>query len=93
MRFSEWVYARMGRNHGIALGTLAEMIFEFLTTELGLDPHDTANAIYADYERGGRSDKPPALRPYLPETVRSTGVKAATLPKRQARHLQAVQPS
>jgi radical SAM superfamily enzyme YgiQ (UPF0313 family) len=93
MRFSEWVFARMGRNHGIALGALAEMIFEYITTELKLDPHETANAIYADYERGGRSDKPPALRPYLPETVRATGVKATALPKRQARHLQAAQAS
>jgi hypothetical protein len=93
MRFSEWVFARMGRNHGIALGALAEMIFEYLTTELKLDPHETANVIYADYERGGRSDKPSALRPYLPETVRPAGVKATALPKRQARHLQAAQAS
>jgi radical SAM superfamily enzyme YgiQ (UPF0313 family) len=87
-RFSDWLYTRMGRNHAIALGTLADLLFEYLTTTLGLDPRETANAIYADYERGGRSDKPAALRPYLEERPRAAASKSNTLPKRQARHLQ-----
>ena len=87
-RFSDWLYARMGRNHAIALGTLAELLFDYLTTVLSLELRPTANLIYDDYERGGRSDKPPALRPYLEERPRLTETKS-TLPKRQARHLQA----
>jgi hypothetical protein len=87
-RFSDWLYTRLGRNHAIALGTLAELLFEYLTTVLALDQHHTANAIYADYERGGRSDKPAALRPYLEDRPRPTPSNAAALPKRQARHLQ-----
>ena len=85
-RFSDWLYARMGRNHGIALSALAELLFEYLTT-LALDPHRTANIIYDDYERGGRSDKPALLRPYLDHRQHSAGPAYAALPKRQARHL------
>ena len=32
MDFSEWLYGRIGRRHGIALATLAELLFEYLTT-------------------------------------------------------------
>ena len=88
LRFSDWLYARMGRNHAIALGTLAELLFEYLTTVLALELHPTANLIYADYERGGRSDKPATLRPYLEDRPPAAVPKSATLPKRQARHLQ-----
>jgi radical SAM superfamily enzyme YgiQ (UPF0313 family) len=87
MRFSEWLFGRMGRNHAIALGTLAELLFEYLTTVLSLELRPAANLIYADYERGGRSDKPAALRPYIDERPRAVENKSA-LPKRQARHLQ-----
>jgi radical SAM superfamily enzyme YgiQ (UPF0313 family) len=87
-KFSDSLYARMGRNHAIALSTLAELLFEYLTTVLQLDPHATANAIYFDYERGGRSDKPAALRPYIEERAAPIKAKSTSLPKRQARHLQ-----
>jgi radical SAM superfamily enzyme YgiQ (UPF0313 family) len=90
LRFSEWLYIHVGRNHAIALGTLAERLFQFLTTDLALDAHQTANLIYSDYERGGRSDRPAALRPYIEERPRLSPSKSAPLPKRQARHLQAV---
>ena len=56
MRWSTWLHARLGRNHGIALATLAELLFSYLVEELGLDPQTVANAIYRDYQRGGRSD-------------------------------------
>ena len=91
MQFSDWMYEEIGRNHGIALGTLAELLFTYLTQELGLEARSTANLIYDDYERGGRSDKPVLLRPYLEERVvnRVAGREAAAgmLPKRQAGHL------
>jgi radical SAM superfamily enzyme YgiQ (UPF0313 family) len=88
MRFSDWIYASMGRNHAIALSTLAELLFDYLTTVLALDQRHSANTIYADYERGGRSDKPAALRPYLEDRPPATKNRTTELPKRQARHLQ-----
>ena len=88
MRWSRWLFKRLGRNHGIALIDLAEMLFTYLTGELGLEPSAVANAIYRDYQRGGRSDKPPLLRPYLPESAPPPRTAAAVgRAKRQARHL------
>jgi radical SAM superfamily enzyme YgiQ (UPF0313 family) len=90
MGWSEWLFAQTGRNHGIALGALAEFLFTYLTTEKQLDPTETANVIYRDYQRGGRSDKPALLRPYLvaeEAPPRSVSTPAADIPKRQARHL------
>ncbi|HEX7861737.1 MAG TPA: DUF4080 domain-containing protein [Verrucomicrobiae bacterium] len=92
MKFSDWLYARMGRNHAIALSTLAELLFEYSTTVLHLDAHTTANAIYSDYERGGRSDKPTVLRPFLEDRPPAARTTSATLPKRQARHLSTSEP-
>jgi hypothetical protein len=88
MRFSDWLYGQMGRNHAIALGKLAELLFDYLTTVLGMDPRQSANLIYSDYERGGRSDKPAALRPFLEERPQQAASPDKALPKRQARHLQ-----
>ena len=88
MRWSTWLHARLGRNHGIALATLAELLFTYLVEELGMDPQTVANAIYRDYQRGGRSDKPALLRPYLPADTRVTRpTREVTSLKRQSRHL------
>lgn len=87
MRWSDWLFAKMGRNHAIALGALAELLFHYLTEVLGRDASHAANQVYDDYERGGRSDKPASLRPYL-EGREAPSKQAGTLvPKRQARHL------
>jgi radical SAM superfamily enzyme YgiQ (UPF0313 family) len=88
MRWSEWLFAQMGRNHGIALGMLAELLFTYLTAERALDPASTAAAIYRDYQRGGRSDKPALLRPWLPAGLDlPRSARNTDIPKRQARHL------
>ena len=65
-----------------------ELLFEFLTTELQLDPKPVAETLWRDYRRGGRHDKPCFLKSFLPEekTVPLRKTKPA-LPKRQARHL------
>ena len=88
-RFGDWAFARAGRTHGIALPALSELIFRFLTEELGQAPEAAAEALWRDYRRGGRSDRPEFLRPYVPEPGRSERravLGEATL-KRQARHL------
>lgn len=93
MQWSDWLRAQLGRNHSIALVTLAELLFRYLTEQLAHDPGQTAAALWSDYQRGGRSDKPPFLRPFVPETAAPPGTRrrAATL-KRQARHLGWVEP-
>ncbi len=88
MRWSQWLYERVGRADSIALVRLMELLFEFLTTELRFDPPQTAAAMWRDYQRGGRRDKPSFLKPFLP--ARAPAASAPAVPpaslKRQARH-------
>jgi radical SAM superfamily enzyme YgiQ (UPF0313 family) len=88
LRWSEWLFARIGRRHGIALATLAESLFEFLTVEIGLGKNEVAEIVWRDYQRGGRHDAPGFLQPHLsPESAsRRIGARAEA-PKRQQRHL------
>lgn len=88
MRWSDWLYAESGRTHGIALGNLAEFLFSFLTRELGLEPDQVAPSLWRDYQRGGRSNRPAFLRPYVApgEAAARTRGRGGAL-QRQARHL------
>ncbi len=89
LRWSDWIYERTGRRHAIALSDLAERLFEFLTIERKQSPEETAQVLWRDYQKGGRSDRPIFLRPYLPEVQPSRREKSATPLKRQSRHLSA----
>jgi hypothetical protein len=89
LRFSEWLHTRTGRSDGIALTRLMELLFEFLTSELRLNARQVAEALWRDYLRGGRHDKPGFLKDFLPaeEKVLPRRKTKTALPKRQARHL------
>jgi radical SAM superfamily enzyme YgiQ (UPF0313 family) len=87
MRWSDWLYARIGRQHGIALDRLAQWLFQYLTEECALARVAVAEALWRDWQRAGRREKPAFLAAYLPDAeVQSPRVKSDT-PKRQARHL------
>lgn len=86
LQWSDWLFARLGATHGIALNTLAELLSEFLTTERKLPPEQVAQKIATDYDRAGRPEKPAFLRPWIgesPARPRSLRRQAAS---RQARH-------
>ncbi len=89
LHFSQWLYGRTGRTDRIALARLMELLLEFLTGELRLDPKPVAETLWRDYQRGGRHDKPVFLKDFLPveETVIPLRKTKVTLPKRQARRL------
>ena len=89
LRFSDWLYIRTGRTDGIALTRLMELLFEFLTGELRLEARPVAEAMWRDYRRGGRHDKPGFLKDFLAaeETVMPLRKTKNAPPKRQARHL------
>jgi hypothetical protein len=88
LRFSDWLHARTRRTDSIALVRLMDLLFEFLTAELKLDPKPVAETMWRDYQRGGRHDKPGFLKDFLTEEKVVPLRKAKTaLPKRQARHL------
>ncbi|MFZ0828361.1 MAG: radical SAM protein [Verrucomicrobiia bacterium] len=88
LRFSDWLHARTGRTDSIALLRLMELLFEFLTLELKLEAKPVAEAMWRDYQRGGRHDKPGFLKDLLTEGKVAPLLKARPdLPKRQTRHL------
>jgi radical SAM superfamily enzyme YgiQ (UPF0313 family) len=88
LHFSDWLHARTHRTDGIALMRLMELLFEFLTGELRLDPKLVAEILWRDYRRGRRHDKPSFLKPFLSaEKVIPMRKTKNALPKRQARHL------
>ena len=91
MQFTDWSFARDGRTHGIALQSLAERLFSFLVDELAIDPARAAEAIWADYVAGGRSDRLAFLNPFIvdrPIPRRRETITAG--PARQRRHQSAV---
>jgi hypothetical protein len=89
LRWSDWLHARVGRTDSIALVRLMELLFEFLTTELKLDPQKVAATMWRDYQRGGRSDKPSFVKDWLApaKPAMLDRKRKSELPPRQARHL------
>jgi radical SAM superfamily enzyme YgiQ (UPF0313 family) len=90
LRFADWLYARVGRNHAIALNALAELLFEYLTIELKCPPAEVAPPLWDDYRQGGRRDGPDFLRPHVSaDALRQTrrALPKAGGPARQSRHL------
>ena len=85
-RFSEWLFEKENRRHGIALSRLFERVFQYLTDERGEDKAEIATILWSDYTRAGRRDRPAFLRPYeLPEPPARSAVER-TVPERQSRH-------
>ncbi len=84
-----WLFAREGHARGVSLSRLVELLLEYLTTQRGLAAEIVAAALWRDYQRGGRNDKPHCLRPYIGHAIvpqaRSSSSQDA-VPKRQARH-------
>jgi hypothetical protein len=87
LRWSDWLFGRLGRQHGIAPDHLAECLFRYLTAGLGQAPAAVAEALRRDYHRVGRPEPPVFLRAFLPRDAapapRRPRPRAA---RRQARH-------
>ena len=89
LRLSDWLHEQTGRRHGIALQQLAALLFRFLVDVRGLAARDVAAAVWRDYQRGGRSDRPAFLRDLVPPADTRVTRAAASRSglSRQARHL------
>jgi hypothetical protein len=87
MRWSDWLFAKTGRTHGVALVLLMELLLEFLTTEAGVARAPAQRALLADYRRAGHNDTPKFLvgeqHPATGETLQNQRHVA----KRQQKHL------
>ena len=87
LAFSDWLFARLGKRHGIALDTLAEALFDHLTGPLGHAPETVARALLADFGAAGRRERPPFLQPFMAApTIPACATPLPTAPKRQRRH-------
>jgi radical SAM superfamily enzyme YgiQ (UPF0313 family) len=86
LALSDWLYARTGRTWGIPLSELAESVFRYLVDVLGQDPQEAAEAIWRDYQRGGRPDRPAFLSPYVEAPSRRVLFAQPSRARRQARH-------
>jgi radical SAM superfamily enzyme YgiQ (UPF0313 family) len=89
LKLSDWLFDRTGRRHGIALQQLVGLMFEYLTTRQKKDAAAVGRALGEDYQRGGRSDVPAALKPYVScKSRRVVSPSSPSIPSRQSRHLQ-----
>jgi hypothetical protein len=83
---SDWMFVKAGKSHAISLHRLMELLLEFLTTVRGIAIDEAAAAVWQDYQRGGRSDRPGFLAAYVaPADTRKLRNKSG--PARQARFL------
>jgi radical SAM superfamily enzyme YgiQ (UPF0313 family) len=88
LRWSDWLFRRLNRTDTIALARLMELLLEYLTTEVKLDPRLAAESLWQDYQRAGRKDKPGFLATHLPDAPkRSTTERSNAGLKRQSRHV------
>lgn len=86
MRFSDWLYARTGKTHEIALDRMFEHVHAFITGELDIPEEIASAALLADYEASGARGRVSFMleRGVRPERIRSGTARSAL---RQARHL------
>jgi radical SAM superfamily enzyme YgiQ (UPF0313 family) len=87
LRWSDWLFRRLNRTDTIALARLMELLLEYLTTEVKLDPRLAAESLWQDYQRAGRKDKPGFLAAHIPDTPKQSSAQRATGLKRQSRHV------
>ncbi len=87
LAWSEWLNQQVPTTQGVALNRLMELFFRYLTEQTGRQPAEIVPALWRDYQRGGRNDKPLFMRDFLP--VEAAAVRRrndAPLIKRQNRH-------
>ena len=86
LRFSDWLHATLRRTHQIALQSVAQGLFDFLTGENGADRATVAAALEADWRRTpGREALQLRGMPAAPAPRKPAAIRTA---RRQARHTQ-----
>ena len=85
LRFSDWLHTTLRRTHQIALHVIAQVLFDYLTEERGMDHELTASTLEADWHRT-------PSREALNLRGRKDAQKSAVLraARRQSRHTQPV---
>ena len=86
MRWSDWLYEQIGRQHSIALDRLAQRLFHYLTEECALARVVVAESLWRDWQKAGRREKPAFLAKYISDAEAHAPRGKSEPPKRQARH-------
>ncbi|MFH0879738.1 MAG: radical SAM protein [Lentisphaerota bacterium] len=88
MKWSDWLFSRVHRVHGIPLTQLAEYLFHFITTECQIPAATVGPVMLRDYQRGQRRDIPSFLRPFASQKASGFPCPKYSVSglKRQARH-------
>ncbi len=90
LALTDWLYAKLGRTHGIALPKLAESLFQWMTETAGRDAAAVAEAMAADLESvNGLKYRPEFLRTHVGDRSFKPRGETILAPQRQARHLAA----
>ena len=84
MRFGDWLYARTGKTHEIALERLFGLIHDFLTAESGVELPAAVRALQDDYEASGARGRLPFIEA---RSRRATSAMPGRGKLRQMRHL------
>jgi radical SAM superfamily enzyme YgiQ (UPF0313 family) len=85
MRFADWLYARTGKTHEIALERLFDALHEYLVSEEGGDAVIVEAALTADYLATGAKGRLACMSAGVRPGAEGTTVRARM---RQVRHLQ-----
>ncbi|MCA9080228.1 MAG: B12-binding domain-containing radical SAM protein [Planctomycetaceae bacterium] len=84
--FSDWLFQREQRTHGIALPRLLECVFTYCVERSPEQTDSIAADLWRDYTRGGREDRPHFLRSFDLPPARDMQRGREGQPQRQARH-------
>lgn len=88
---SEFMSARFAETHSIALQSLLEALWDYLTKEKGVEASEARDLLLSDYLKDKPRNIPSFLRAGLEETayqLHQRTLKPGSLPGRQQRHLQ-----
>jgi radical SAM superfamily enzyme YgiQ (UPF0313 family) len=87
LAFTDWLAAKLGRLHSVALVALAENLFVYLTAQLSLPRDRVVEAMDRDWRDGVRRERLAFLEaPDSPSSAARPAQPASKGPKRQARH-------
>ncbi len=86
LRFSDWLFAREIRRHGIALVRLFERLFEYLTRDRTEPEQLVAEILWSDYARSDRRDRPEFLKRFELPPPSAKFSHEILVPARQGRH-------
>lgn len=84
--FSEWIYAQTDSTWKISLDRLSKLLFDYLTSELKLEPAKVAECMIDDLLKIKGRIIPAYLKPYANNQVKTVSKELTQANKRQAKH-------